>query len=147
MSVQKMVQAAPFAAHLRYISSVARLPWQVLVSAVGVSQRWGEMLVNGVAGCPLPVVPPEVAERIFSLSEDISTQLSSKQVDARETAERILFLLRSGWHPPALARHVGLSLPELSAVLRGAPKVSRLTELQISALESSHRTRMAAAAA
>ncbi len=147
MSVRPMVQAAPFAAHLKYISSVIRLPWQVLVLAVGVPQRWGELLVNGVGGTPLPVVPTGVAERILSLSEDIGTQLSSQQVDAEDTAERILFLLRSGWHPPALARVAGLSLLELSAVLRGTPQVSRLTELRVLALESSHRGRIAGAAA
>jgi hypothetical protein len=147
VSVHPLVEAAPFAAHLGHIGSVSRLPWQVLALAANVPLAWGDALINGVSGRPLKLVPAEIARRVLSLDEDIRARLAKQRVPADETAARLLYLLRSGWHPPALARRVGLSLLELSATLRGAPQVARLTELTVAALESSHRARAARAAA
>lgn len=147
MSTCQSVEAAPFAAHLRHICAITRLPWPVLALAAEVPLEWGDALVNGTKGRPLQTFPIPLAERIMSLSPDISSRLANRWVPAAGTARLLRQMLRSGWHPPALAHHCGLSLAELSSILRGAPEVTNLVELRVRALSASHRRRSARVAA
>ncbi len=147
MSAYFPVEAAPFAAHLRHISAVSRLPWPVLALAVGIPLSWGDALINGIKGQPLQTLPSTLAESIMRLSPDIRSSLADHWVPAGGTRKRLRLLLHSGWHPPALAKHAGLSLPELSSILRDAPNVTNLVELNVRALAASHSCRSSRLAA
>ena len=130
------VDGHPFRAHLRHVSDASGVPWQALVLAAGVPLALGRRLMATDPGLQAPL-PAAAAARLLDLNPASARALSATWVPSKAATERARDLLRGGWTPVRLARGLGLTGPQLRALVAGGPgHVTRLVDLQVAALAS-----------
>lgn len=128
------VEASPFRALVRYLSSSTALSWRAIALHAGVPPRVIDALLHGRQGRPLRRLPPDIARRLLALRAESLDALSRQAVPVAETASTLCALRHRGWTNRTIAGICRLDPGEIEA-LAGAARgfTTRRTALVIAA--------------
>lgn len=113
------VEAAPFRAQLRHLMGVAHLNEIEVALLAGLSPRFGTDLLHGRRGRPVRRINSEQATRLLKLTPADLSLIARGEVLASLAARPARQLLAAGWSREELADRLGMSDPDLAALLHG----------------------------
>lgn len=110
------VDAAPFAAHLAYLSATTGVPWPVVAAYAGLSLRSAERLMSSAGAARLRRIPRTSAHQLMAVEPHHLASLRATWVNAEPTVRRVALLVGSGAPITQLAGQLGCR-PDLVARL------------------------------
>ncbi len=132
------VDAAPFRAHLRFLTGVGLLSTEDVATLAGISASAADHLLHGRAGRPVRRISPEVARRLLAISATDVRSLRWRLGPAEKAQLLLAELSRAGHSDAQIADEARVSATEL-AELAGSPShCSVLLIIRLTTLARSH---------
>ncbi len=134
----RWVAAAPFRAHVRFVSAVSGLPWSAIALEAGVPLTVVHHLLDMRPGRQVHRLRADLAEQLLAVTVESVEQLARAFVPAGTARDHAARLTRFGWTAETLAARLHITVGELRSVARGETgHVSRLLELRMASLAAS----------
>lgn len=136
------VDAAPFRAHLRFLTAVGSLTTDDVAALAGISASAADHLLNGRAGRSVRRISPEVARRLIGISTADVRGLPWRLVPAEKALTQLARLRRSGFSDIQIAELAGVSPIELAALSDAPRHCSQLLTIRLTATAQSQDGRL-----
>ncbi len=128
------VDAAPFTAHLRFLTALPQVSPEVVALLAGVAPRVTRRMLTGDGGRPLRRISPETAGRLYAVTPAVLAECRRRMVPAAPVAARMQQLLAAGWSVADWSGRTQLDSAAVEALLAGLTQsCSYWTALQVRA--------------
>lgn len=138
MEQNRMVDAAPFRAHLRHVCATSGIEWPVAALQAGLPVGLVRNLLDVRPGRRVMRIAPELALEVLDIQAPALVGLRRTTLPARGARLMIRRLTERHWSLPLLARRLHVTAAALDAVAAGlAVEVPALLHYRLGALVAS----------
>lgn len=132
------VDAAPFRAHLRFLSGVGSLTTEDVATLAGISTSAADHLLHGRAGRSVRRISPEVARRLLAITANDVRSMRWRLGPARRARLALAALRRAGRTDAEIAELAGISATDLAELAGSAEHCSQLLIIRLTTVARSN---------